>query len=179
VEVFPFSLSELLNVAMGWLWDFLTAKKNKKVRQKIIKSATAVGKCVPVNAISAVNGIYRVTQIGNSVANAADSVARCADVVRYFQMFSGLMAVGNLVVAYQGVQALRLIAAHLMDINETLQAQTALMSMRKFPGPVYDMIVEATDNNPGHGILLASVLRLPSRHRLDWRLPPSRHGEAT
>jgi hypothetical protein len=43
---------------------------------------------------------------------------------------------------------LRLIAAHLKDINETLQAQTALMSMREFPRILYDMVVEATDNNP-------------------------------
>jgi len=133
---------------MRRLWDFLTANKYKKARNKIIKSAIVVGKYAPVNAISAVNGIYRVTQIGNSVANAADSVARCAGVVRYFQIFSSLMAVGNLVVTYQGVRALQLITAHLKDINETLQAQTALMSMREFPRAVYDMVREATDNNP-------------------------------
>jgi hypothetical protein len=88
---------------MSRIWEFLTAKKYKKARKKLLNSATGVAKYVPISTITAVNGIYRVTQIGNSVANAADSVARCADVVKYFQAFSSLMAVGNLVVAYQGV----------------------------------------------------------------------------
>ncbi|KAK0721683.1 hypothetical protein B0T26DRAFT_700041 [Lasiosphaeria miniovina] len=48
----------------------------------------------------------------------------------------------NLVLTYQGVKALHLIAAKLEDVAAALAAQTALTAQRDFPQYVYDMIRE-------------------------------------
>ncbi|KAK1756756.1 hypothetical protein QBC47DRAFT_443359 [Echria macrotheca] len=68
------------------------------------------------------------------------------DSVRLATQFSlNASAVGiasNLVITYQGVRALHLIAAKLDDISTALAAQTALTAHREFPGYVHDMVRE-------------------------------------
>lgn len=61
----------------------------------------------------------------------------------------------NVVLTYQGVQALELIAARLQDIANILRAQTALLAHEKFAQYVYKMIIErlggtANDRNYEH-----------------------------
>lgn len=48
----------------------------------------------------------------------------------------------NIVLTYQGIQALNLIAARLGDVSATLAAQTALTAQKDFPQYVYDMVRE-------------------------------------
>lgn len=48
----------------------------------------------------------------------------------------------NIVLTYQGVQALQLIAARLKDISSALAAQTALIAQKDFPQYVYEMVSE-------------------------------------
>ncbi|KAI4594056.1 hypothetical protein LQW54_005165 [Pestalotiopsis sp. IQ-011] len=68
--------------------------------------------------------------------------------VSFSQIAAQLGTVGNLVVTFQGTRALQLIATHLNNMNDTLQAQTALMSIEKFPQAVYDIVEEALHNYP-------------------------------
>ncbi|KAF1972070.1 hypothetical protein BU23DRAFT_508760, partial [Bimuria novae-zelandiae CBS 107.79] len=59
----------------------------------------------------------------------------------------------NVVLTYQGVQALHLIAAHLKDMSTALAAQTALIAQKDFPQYVYEMVSErlgTTSNDPTH-----------------------------
>jgi hypothetical protein len=75
------------------------------------------------------------------------SIADSTKVVTSFgSIATSLGTVGNMVVAYQGTRALNLIATNLKDVSETLQAQTALMSIEKFPQAVYDLVEEALHN---------------------------------
>lgn len=67
-------------------------------------------------------------------------------VASFGNIATSLGTIGNVVVAYQGTRALHLIAQNLKDVNETLQAQTALMSIEKFPQAVYDLVEEALHN---------------------------------
>lgn len=93
-------------------------------------------------AISIINEAIPIFQMmANSICDRAKVVASFSNIA------TALGTVGNLVVTYQGVRALQLIASHLKDINDTLQAQTALMSIEKFPQAVYDLIEEALHNH--------------------------------
>lgn len=93
-------------------------------------------------AISVINEAIPIFQV------MAHSICDRAKVVTSFSNIAATLGtVGNLVVTYQGVRALQLIASHLKDINDTLQAQTALMSIEKFPQAVYDLIEEALHNH--------------------------------
>ncbi|KAK9415219.1 hypothetical protein SUNI508_02067 [Seiridium unicorne] len=92
-------------------------------------------------AISIVNEAIPIFQVMSaSICDSAKVVASFSNIA------TALGTVGNLVITYQGVKALQLIASHLKDINDTLQAQTALMSIEKFPQAVYDLIEEALHN---------------------------------
>ncbi|KAK3362497.1 hypothetical protein B0T25DRAFT_524467 [Lasiosphaeria hispida] len=124
-----------------------------------------------VRTIQAVQGIIKVGEAINGVRDAAGNlsemvpkVAKLVDEVAhfvpsmqvmgqsfcdsvriftYFNMVATSVGIGaNLVLTYQGIQALDLIAARLEDISHTLAAQTALMAQKDFAGYVYDMIRE-------------------------------------
>jgi hypothetical protein len=59
----------------------------------------------------------------------------------------------NIVLTYQGVQALQLIAARLKDISSSLAAQTALIAQKDFPQYVYEMVSErvgTTSDDPNY-----------------------------
>lgn len=59
----------------------------------------------------------------------------------------------NVVLTYQGVQALQLIAARLKDISTALAAQTALIAQKDFPQYVYEMVSErlgTTSDDPNY-----------------------------
>jgi hypothetical protein len=66
------------------------------------------------------------------------------DSAKVFTSFSSMATVvgisANIIVTYQGVQALELIGARLQDISTHLAAQNALRAQRDFPGYVYKMI---------------------------------------
>ncbi|RSL47293.1 hypothetical protein CEP54_013462 [Fusarium duplospermum] len=139
---------------------------HKKARKKALKMAAKVGtQAVPiVKTIQAAHGIIK---LGNAVTNVNDFISKAsgvADSVQkfipemqvmgnslcdsmkifgYFNMAATTIGIGaNLVLTYQGIQALRLIAAKLDDIATSLAAQTALTAQRDFPRYVYAMIQE-------------------------------------
>jgi hypothetical protein len=66
------------------------------------------------------------------------------DTAKYATGFATLAAtcgtVANLVLTYQGVQALKQIAAHLKDISENIAAQTSLMASKEFAERVYKVV---------------------------------------
>lgn len=79
------------------------------------------------------------------------------DTVKIFSAFNTIattVGIGaNIVLTYQGVQALHLIAAHLKDMSTALAAQTALLAQKDFPQYVYDLIRERvgqTSDDPAY-----------------------------
>ncbi|KAK0730228.1 hypothetical protein B0H67DRAFT_561123 [Lasiosphaeris hirsuta] len=94
--------------------------------------------------------VPQVTKLVEEVAHFVPSIQvmgqSFCDNVRiftYFNMVATTVGIGaNLVLTYQGIQALDLIAARLEDISHALAAQTALMAQKDFAGYVYDMIRE-------------------------------------
>ncbi|KAJ4300813.1 hypothetical protein N0V90_002901 [Kalmusia sp. IMI 367209] len=79
------------------------------------------------------------------------------DTVRILTTFSTIantVGIGaNVVLTYQGVQALHLIAARLKDVSTSLAAQTALIAQKDFPQYVYDMVRERlgqTSDDPAY-----------------------------
>ncbi|KAK7192594.1 hypothetical protein DPSP01_006533 [Paraphaeosphaeria sporulosa] len=68
------------------------------------------------------------------------------DTVKIFSTFNTIattVGIGaNVVLTYQGVQALHLIAAQLKEVSTALAAQTALLAQKDFPQYVYDLIRE-------------------------------------
>ncbi|KAJ4351627.1 uncharacterized protein N0V89_006970 [Didymosphaeria variabile] len=79
------------------------------------------------------------------------------DTVRIFSTFNTIattVGIGaNVVLTYQGVQALHLIATQLKDMSTALAAQTALLAQKDFPQYVYDLIRERlgqTSDDPAY-----------------------------
>ncbi|ETS74398.1 hypothetical protein PFICI_14264 [Pestalotiopsis fici W106-1] len=95
----------------------------------IPKAITIINEAIPVFQVMA-KSICDSTKVAVSFSNIA----------------AQLGTIGNLVVTCQGVKALQLIASQLKDMNDTLQAQTALLSIEKFPQAVYDIVEEALHN---------------------------------
>ena len=103
--------------------------------------------------------IPKVTKLVDSANNfvptmqiMANSVCDSIKVAARFQSVASSVGIGaNLVLTYQGVKALHLIAARLEDISVALAAQTALTAQRDFPEYVHDMVRERlgqTANDP-------------------------------
>ncbi|KAK4443210.1 hypothetical protein QBC34DRAFT_265051, partial [Podospora aff. communis PSN243] len=99
----------------------------------------------------------KVTQLVDS-ANAfiptmqimASSVVDSVRLATRFQSVAATAGIGaNVVLTYQGVKALHLIAAKLEDISVALAAQTALTAQRDFPEYVHDMIRERLGQTAG------------------------------
>ncbi|KAI1840357.1 hypothetical protein JX265_000725 [Neoarthrinium moseri] len=137
------------------------SKRDGKVQKKPGKHAEKSASVVRM--IQAGHHIWKATKDPASIPQAlaaiqeavpifqvmAKSVCDTAKVATSFSSIATTLGtVGNLIIAYQGVQALNLIASNLKDINNTLQAQTALMSIEKFPQAVYDLVEEALHNFP-------------------------------
>jgi len=114
-----------------------------------------------VNEVSqSINGfIPKVTKLVDSANQfiptmqiMALSVCDTVKIATRFQTVASTVGIGaNLVLTYQGVKALHLIAAKLEDISVALAAQTALTAQRDFPEYVHDMIRERlgqTANDP-------------------------------
>jgi prophage DNA circulation protein len=79
------------------------------------------------------------------------------DTIKIFNTFNTIattVGIGaNVVLTYQGVQALHLIAAQLKEVSTALAAQTALLAQKDFPQYVYDLIRERlgqTSDDPAH-----------------------------
>ncbi|KAK0652471.1 hypothetical protein B0T16DRAFT_454835 [Cercophora newfieldiana] len=80
----------------------------------------------------------------------AHSVCDSVRIATRFQSVASTVGIGaNLVLTYQGVKALHLIAAKLEDISVALAAQTALTAQRDFPEYVHDMIRERLGQTAG------------------------------
>ncbi|RYO88346.1 hypothetical protein DL763_006043 [Monosporascus cannonballus] len=78
--------------------------------------------------------------------SACDKVA----LIARFTMIGSAIGFGvHAVQQYQGNQALKLIAARLQEIGQTLEAQTVLMAQQLFPQYVYDMVQERLDATSG------------------------------
>ncbi|RTE83014.1 hypothetical protein BHE90_002411 [Fusarium euwallaceae] len=139
---------------------------NKKARKKALKMASKVGsQAMPIiKTVQAGHGIFK---LGNAVTNVNDFVSKASgvadsvqkfipemqvmgesfcdsmEIFTYFAMAATTIGIGaNLVLAYQGIQALHLIAAKLDNISTNLAAQAALTAQRHFPRYVYSMIQE-------------------------------------
>ncbi|KAK0619059.1 hypothetical protein B0T14DRAFT_430772 [Immersiella caudata] len=82
----------------------------------------------------------------------ANSVVDSLRLTARFQNIAATAGIGaNVILTYQGLKALHLIAAKLEDISTSLAAQTALTAQRDFPEYVHDMIRERlgqTANDP-------------------------------
>lgn len=150
---------------MGWKDIFrskMVRKSGKKAYSEVTKHA---GKLHPVvKMVEVGQAMYEATNItskadkANDVASQAGKVTKAltnipkvnvpvgslCDSVKTLASFSNIATVAgigaNIVLAYQGVQALELIAARLQDISGALDAQTALRAQQKFPSYAYRMI---------------------------------------
>lgn len=135
-------------------------------------AAATTPQAAPImKTIQAATGLLRVGQTINSVNGAASGLAgflpkatQLVDsansfvptmqvmaqsfcdslkVATQFRMVASAVGIGaNVVVTYQGVKALHLIAERLGDISTALHAQTALMAQATFAEYVHDMVRE-------------------------------------
>lgn len=146
---------ELLRTFSG-----ISSRKQKKKNDGQLEKSNP-GPMSVVKMIQAGHNLWLASQEVDSLPKAIDIINEAipifqvmahsiCDKTKVIASFSNIATtlgtVGNMVVTYQGVRALQLIASHLRDINDTLQAQTALMSIEKFPQAVYDIIEEALHN---------------------------------
>lgn len=147
-----------------WSWSRKAGSKAVKTAVKISARAVPLVKTVEVG-----HGIFKAVQVAHNISDASERLGEflpkaslvaddlhefipsmqvmgrsLCDSVKIFASFNTIaMTVGiaaNVVMTYQGVQALQLIAARLQDISATLAAQTALMAQEKFPGYSYKML---------------------------------------
>ncbi|KAK4234265.1 hypothetical protein C8A03DRAFT_47360 [Achaetomium macrosporum] len=104
------------------------------------------------DAAQAVKAVSRASQFVPAMQVITSSLCDMARIVSGFQAAATAIGIGcNLVLTYQGVEALNKIADHLKDISATLAAQTALMAQKDFPCYVYQMVRERlgqTANDP-------------------------------
>ncbi len=110
-----------------------------------------------IEACQSIQGLLKVGDVANKAADLLDKADRlvpslqlvtdsaCDKValIANFAMIGSAVGFGvHALQQYQGTQALRLIAARLQEIGETLEAQTVLMAQQLFPQYVYDMVQE-------------------------------------
>jgi hypothetical protein len=145
---------------MDWI------KKKKATIISRSPAAEKLAKCVPmVKTIQAEHGIMKIAQVANAAIHASQQFREFlptmqiiaesfCDKVPFIAGFSGLAIAagiaGNLVLTYQGVQALKKIAAHLKDISDSLAAQTALTAPETFARHVYQSVYQGINNNAHH-----------------------------
>ncbi|KAI5855004.1 hypothetical protein GGS23DRAFT_471437 [Durotheca rogersii] len=150
---------------MGLQSSFGDKMKKKLLRKTFEKAIDFAARASPVvKTIQAAHGLTQVGGLMNQTSDFLPKAAKAAqaaeefipamqvmgqslcDSVKLFAHFSAVAsAVGigtNMIMTYQGVQALQLIAARLQDISDSLAAQAALMAQRDFPELVYYMIRE-------------------------------------
>ncbi|KAF4468708.1 hypothetical protein FALBO_4398 [Fusarium albosuccineum] len=139
--------------------------RDKRLQKAALEAAAVCFAESPV--IKTVQAAYQVMKGGDVVKNTNDFLTHAsetarsaqtilpqihiigrslADSAKLFSKFSivatSLGTGANVYQTYQGVQALKLIAAKLGDISHSLEAQVALTAQRDFPQYVYDMIRE-------------------------------------
>jgi hypothetical protein len=140
--------------------DWITKKVKTILRSPAAKKLT---KCVPiVKTIHAGHGLLKVGQAANTFIHTSKQIQEFlptmqvmtesfCDKITFITGFTGLAITagiaGNLVLTYQGVQALQKIAAHLNDISDSLAAQTALTAPETFARHVYQSIYQGINNN--------------------------------
>ncbi|PVI07199.1 hypothetical protein DM02DRAFT_609178 [Periconia macrospinosa] len=89
------------------------------------------------------NMMDRVDAFVPSMQIMGQSFCDSVKILTSFSTIATTVGIGaNVVLTYQGIQALNLIAARLGDVSATLAAQTALIAQKDFPQYVYDMIRE-------------------------------------
>jgi len=85
----------------------------------------------------------RVDAFVPSIQIMGQSFCDTVKILTSFTTIATTVGIGaNVVLTYQGTQALHLIAARLKDVSTSLAAQTALIAQKDFPQYVYDMIRE-------------------------------------
>jgi hypothetical protein len=88
----------------------------------------------------------RINQFVPSIQVMGRSFCDSVKIISYFNVSATSVGIAaNVVLTYQGVQALELIAAKLQDISVSLAAQTALRAQQVFPEYVYEMVRERLD----------------------------------
>lgn len=100
---------------------------------------------VKIGAVAsrAANLLDKADQLIPSLQVVTDSACDKAALIAQFAMLGSAVGFGvHALQQYQGTQALKLIAARLQEIGETLEAQTVLMAQQLFPQYVYDMVQE-------------------------------------
>ncbi|KAI1078790.1 hypothetical protein F5B20DRAFT_571342 [Whalleya microplaca] len=138
----------------------LTSKEAIKYGQKVAKLAERYVQPVAktVEAFQAAQG--GLAQLGETTNKVVDLIEKgerlipslqvvtesaCDKValLTNFAMVGSAVGFGvHILQQYQGTQALKLIAARLEQIGDTLEAQTTLMAQQLFPQYVYDMVQE-------------------------------------
>ena len=116
--------------------------KTVGVRQTV-KSMNAAAENFNRLAPEATRLLETANQIIPQIQVAARSLCDKGIIIDQFANAATVLGMGaNLILAYQGVQALKLIAAHLKCISNATEAQTTLMAQRDFPQYVYDLVCE-------------------------------------
>lgn len=91
-----------------------------------------------------------VEQFVPSMQVMGQSLCDTAKVFTYFGLIATSVGIAaNLVLVYQGVQVLQLMATSLQDISNRVAAHTALIAQKEFPHYVFDMIRERLDQTSG------------------------------
>lgn len=134
-------------------WLRQTLKWGGKTGKVAVKKAA---KCQPVvKCYQAFYGMYKVAEIGNNVEEgaaaikkfvpslqvASQSVCDSVKIFTYFNMIATTAGLGaTLVLTYQGIQALNLIATNLKELSNQAAAQTALKAQRVFGDTVHKFV---------------------------------------
>ncbi|KAH9988833.1 hypothetical protein F4779DRAFT_632233 [Xylariaceae sp. FL0662B] len=141
------------------LSQVFTSKEAIQYGQKLGKLAEKYVQPIAktVEAFQAAQGLAQLGDTTNKVASLIEKGERLIPSLQIvtesacdkIALLTNFAAVGSAVgfgvhvlQQYQGTQALRLIAARLEDIGDTLEAQTTLMAQQVFPQYVYDMVQE-------------------------------------
>ncbi|KAI5922921.1 hypothetical protein F4810DRAFT_228209 [Camillea tinctor] len=118
----------------------------ENVQQNMTIVADGVNELIPKAAQLAKQAKYFIP----SMQVVGRSLCDSAKIMTSFNSIATSVGIGaNMVLTYQGVQVLELIAARLKDINATLAAQTAMIAQKDFPQYVYDMIRERIGQTSG------------------------------
>ncbi|KKA27027.1 hypothetical protein TD95_004351 [Thielaviopsis punctulata] len=134
-------------MASAALWQLLA---DKKLRRQAWETAVQLADSPLVKSIQAGDTVGTVRETIREIQRFVPSMqvvgkSMCdnAHVFSYFNAAAMTAQIGsNMILTYQGVQALQLIAEKLEGISTTLAAQTALMAQKEFPQYVYAMIRE-------------------------------------
>ncbi|KAL2888699.1 hypothetical protein HOO65_030200 [Ceratocystis lukuohia] len=134
-------------MASAALWQIIA---DKRVRRQAWETAVRLSdsplvKCIQAgDTVGTVRETIReINRFVPSMQVVGKSMCDSAHLFGYFNAAAMAAQVGsNMVLTYQGMQALQLIAEKLEGISTTLAAQTALMAQKDFPQYVHAMLRE-------------------------------------